>query len=204
MRGAGRSGMAGLVAAVALVAAGCGGGDDGDAAADPPPTTTTTVADTTTTTENPWTPEEQEVIDAHEAAMDASLEAAQGPKPNPDHPALEETYTGERLGQEASGLEAMVLNKTAIRFPDDEDPIYETTVHSVAFDKVDGVEVAYLKVCTTTNWEDFAVATGKTLSRSGLRTIKTKRTFDRVDGAWKVAESEHHGTEEGEVECEFD
>lgn len=206
------SGMkAAVLAASALVAAGAVGAavllpdrDDEEVATKEPSTTMTTVVETTTTTESPWSPEEQEVIDAHEAAMDASLEAAEGPEPDPEHPELGETYTGERLGQEASGLEAMVLNRTAIRFPENEDPIYETTVHSVSFDEAAGVEIAYLKVCTTTNWEDFSVETGRSLSRSGLRTIKITETFHKVDETWKAAELEHHETEDGEVECAFD
>lgn len=194
--------LAGFVAAVAFVAAGCGGGDDGDAAADPPPTTTTTVADTTTTTENPWTPEEQEVIDAHEAAMDASLEAAEGPKPDPDYVALAETHTGDRLKQESTTIEAMVLNGTAFRFPDDK--VHKVTYESVTFDEAYGVEIAYLEVCTVTNLEEYVVETDVVLSRSGLRTTTATLTFHRVDGQWKVAETEHHDTQEGEAECVFD
>ena len=80
---------------VAFVVAGCGGDDDGggDESADTAAAdgeTTTTQADTSTTAAQE-TPEEQ-AIAAYERAWEAEFEALD--PPNPEHPALSESFTG--------------------------------------------------------------------------------------------------------------
>lgn len=194
-----------MVAALLLIATACG--DDDETATEEPTTTeeTTTTAETTTTTESPWSPKEQEVIDAHETSIEAYEEAAAPPEPDPEDPDIKQHFTDWELDEAVASLEILVHNGTARRYPPDEDPVAELEVQSVTFDEKDGMEVAYLDVCAISNIETVVLSTGKALPRTeGVTTTSVTRELHKVDGVWKVADREQHELEEGERECAFE
>lgn len=187
-------------------------GDDDDVeVVEPPPTTeapttteaTTTTAPTTTTTTttpSPWTPEQQEVIDAYEAAIEASHAASE--IPDSEHPDLTATHTGEELDSRVLEIEILESNERIRRFP--EDSVYEKEILSVTFDEVEGTDVAYVDTCTVTDDEEVSGRTGNVLPNlGGVRTIEARNTMHNVDGTWKFALIEGE-REEGLALCALD
>jgi hypothetical protein len=193
--------LAGLGLWVGLLS-GCSGGEDRPAAADEAQSTTTTAAPAeTTTTLSATQREEQAVRDAHAAAVQARMDSAAPPNPDPELPTLAETHTGLMLDQWKNTTTGLQLNGFAIRYP--EGSQHRSEVESVTFDEVNGQQVAYLDVCTVDDGERIDVASGEVLS-SGVITIEATEAMQKVDGVWKLAERQENTVSEGVTGCAAD
>lgn len=183
--------------------AGCGGGgDDRPAAANERQrTTTTAAAGETTTTLSARQREEQAVIQAHEAAVQARIDSAAPPTPDPDLPSLAETHTGVMLEQWKGSMTALRHNGFAIRYPTNSQ--HRNEVEEVTFDEIDGQQVAYVEVCTVDDGERFGVTSGEVLS-SGVRTIQATEAMRKEGGVWKVAEVRENQRWDGVAGCAVD
>lgn len=187
----------------AVLFAGCGGGgDDREAAADEAERSTTTTAPAeTATTLSARQQEEQAVREAHEAAVQARIDSAAPPNPDPDLPALAETHTGLMLEQWKNTTTGLQLNGFAIRYPANSQ--HRSEIESVSFEEVEGQQVAYLEVCTVDDGERIAVATGEVLS-SGVITVQAREAMRKENGVWKVAERQENSVDEGVAGCAAD
>jgi hypothetical protein len=188
-----------LGGALSLLVSGCSGG--GSEEADDEPRADTPEEESTTTTLDPEEAARQEVITAREAADEAQIESLAPPTPNPELPELAETHTGlmlDRMTQTANGLRTAGI---ASRLP--EDSQHSVEVESVRFDDVDGVETAFLDVCTVEDAERIDPATGQVL-KEGVVTAKSTEAMQRIDGVWKLAERRQDSLEEGVVGCAVD
>lgn len=189
-----------------------GGGDEDEAEATPPTTTTstdspTTTTSTTTTTEpptttttSPWSPEEQEVIDAYRAAWAVVYEASAPPEANPDDPRIPEHFTDIELDRRIGELTALRNNGGALVLPNDSVDSFEML--SVRLATQDGRRTATVRLCHPTDVAETVLETGATIpSYSGVRTYDIRAVLHREGGRWKVADNETLSREEGVVEC---
>ena len=190
-----------LGGALSLLAVSCGGGGGDSEEAEDNPRPTTTERETTTSTLDPEEAARQEVIAAREAADEALLDAMAPPAPDPEHPAIAETYTGLMLDRMLDTANGLKRNGFAIRLPADSE--HRVEVDSVRFDTVDGQEVAFLEVCTVDDSERFVVGTGEVLSE-GVKTVAATEAMRRVDGTWKLAERRENENLEGVAGCAAD
>jgi hypothetical protein len=176
-----------------------GPADDRGGYADP----ATTVPEAPTTTLSPEEEAELEVIEAYEAAIEARDEASAAPDPDPDHPALEETYTGDQLLIVEVEIQVLSLEGLAVRYP--EESVGEVEVRSVAFDEDEGTPVAYLETCEVNDRERFEVASGDVRTvGAGPQTMELTVEMQQVDSVWKVAAIEQHDLQEGVAGCALD
>jgi hypothetical protein len=190
---------AATAACLVVLAAACSDGDDRQAAADVAgggdnPTTT----GETTTTLSARQQEEQAVREAHEAAIQARIDASAPPTPEPNFAALHETHTGPMLEDWVQDLEALAHNHTAIRYP--ENSQLRNEIESVTFDDANGQEVAYLEVCTVDDGERVSTVSGEVLA-GGVRTVQSTVALRKESGVWKVAEVRENARGEGVVGC---
>jgi hypothetical protein len=189
---------------LAVLVAACSSDDDDQAAGEEASSrreTTTTAAGETATTLSARAAEEQAVRDAHDAAVEARIDSAAPPNPDPDWPALLETHTGLMLEQWQSTVQALQLNGFAIRYPDGTQ--HRSEVDSINFDESEGQDVAILEVCTVDDGERIDVPSGQVLS-SGVVTIQSTEAMRKEDGVWKLAERQENSTDEGVTGCASD
>jgi hypothetical protein len=203
-RGRGQAACLAVPLALAVLVAACSGDDDdaagGREASSSRDTTATSAAESTTTL-SAADQEEQAVRDAHQAALQARIDSAAPPDPDPELPALLETHTGLMLEEWQSTVRALELNNFVIRYP--ENSVHRSEVESVRFDEVDGVEVAYLEVCSVDDGERFSTGTGSVLS-GGVKTVQATEAMRKEDGVWKLAERQENSVDEGVTGCAAD
>jgi hypothetical protein len=137
-------------------------GTDVPATTAAPATTSTTVA--TTTTLSPEEQREQEVIAAYEAAVEVAIAAAEHPV-DPEHPGLEDHYTGGAFNDRIVNLENMLFNGWAVRLPDE--TVFDFQVTAVRVDGDEDGDEANLDVCWMTDEETYWVDTGEPVRWDG-------------------------------------
>lgn len=165
---------------------------------------TTTQPPTTTTTLSEEEQAELEVIDAYKAGVEVSIEASAEPV-DPEHPDLEEHFTGGVLNESRNRLESMVNNGWAVRFPEDSEFDIDEIEFRVTFDEVDGVEEAHLEMCWVTDEETYWIANGEPVPHMhGVRNIDAEVVMREIDGTWKADYAPPYESEEGASECDLD
>lgn len=174
---------AGLLAAVALAGCAGGGSGDGSGTAEPSgevegPTTSSEVGTTISD-------EEQAVIDAYLAELDAFYAAAN--PPNPDHPALERTATGEELQAVRNFLKELRSDGLAVRRGD------ETRNRPVLISMTQ--QEAVIRDCVTDADVQFKRSSGEIVDDKVVHGRWQARLV-HVDGTWKVASANFNETGE--------
>jgi hypothetical protein len=149
------------------------------------------VEDTTTTTSTPAERKRQEVIDAYLAAGPAWLEAAQ--VPDPHHPALQQTRTGNQLEVARDIIADMAARNVSYVGP--EDSRAREVVTSVRFGNddpdfahIDAREVALLEICSVDDYRPAGAETGEIVGDFSVMTVWSRAAMVKEDGAWKLAE----------------
>jgi hypothetical protein len=205
--------------AASVLAAGCGdddGGGNAQAAPGDPPVTNAELggqgeADDAET--SAVEREEAAVNDAYQAAMDARIQSAEGPAPDQDLPALEDTHTDPKLEEWVSDLQGLINQGLAVRYPDGSElEILDTEVtfswwvddDGASAADVDTDEVgdkATVVACLLDDGETFDVETGEVTAGGGLYTISETATLRKIDGEWKLAELHEDRQWEGRDGC---
>jgi hypothetical protein len=186
---------AALLVGVVTIAA-CSSDDD-DAAPSKGEASDTTVRATTTTT-SARAAEEDAVKQAREKADEVWKESAAPPHPNPDNPAIAQSYVGPMLDRITATLQGFKANGYAIRYPDHSQ--YRLDIKSIRFDEDKGQEVAFLDICGVDDGERFDMASGDVLE-GGVRTVELTEAMRKVDGEWKLAERRRESYQEGVAGC---
>lgn len=156
------------VAIACLLLAACSGGGDSSAE-------DSRASSSTTTTTFDREAEEQAVIDAYLAQLNAFYAAAN--PPNPDHPALAETATGALLDEVRANLTELATRGVGVRKG-------EGTTNNPRVTRLVGT-VAAIEDCSTDADVQFRIDTGEILDdsvvygRLGSRVVK-------IDGRWMV------------------
>lgn len=175
----------GVVCMVALGAAitACAGGDGGSTptTSSAPPTTSTSLVDDQPSEVS----EEQAVIDAYLAAIDAFYEAAN--PPDPHHPALEATHTGDVLASVKESLRELNEQGLALRRGD------SSTTNPLVLTLTD--KAAIVEDCATDADIQFDRATGEVVDDTSVVGRFTARLV-RQAGTWLVAAVEFEELEE--------
>lgn len=168
-----------LVATLTLLTAGCSdsGGSSTPTTASRP---STTVAD-----ERSEESEEQAVIDAYLAAIDAFYEAAN--PPDPDHPALEATHTGDVLASIRASLTDLSEQGLALRRGE------QSTTDPVVLTLTDGN--AIIEDCATDGDVQFDRTTREIVDDSVVFGRFTARLVKHAN-TWLVAAVEFEELEE--------
>jgi hypothetical protein len=142
--------------------------------------------------------EQQAVITAREAAIQARRQALAAPWPSPDHPALGETHTGTAL--DLAVLDGYVLQTNGFAFRYPEDSRSRLDVQAVTFEQAADPTVAYLEVCLVDDAVRFAMKSGAELS-GGVRTVHLTEEMRRIHGRWRLAESLTNNSTDGVGGC---
>lgn len=149
--------------------------------------------------------EQEAVEEAYVAAMEARIDSASSPGPNPDFPGLAETHVDPILSEWTSQLERWAFTAHVVRYGE----VPEVDVLSVTFgwdtgggsggsdaDDPDANSVgnlATVQACIVDGGQVVHQPSGDVepqdnADSSGLVTVYEHATMKKVDGAWKLAE----------------
>lgn len=182
LRGFDRAVVGGAVAGVVLVLSGCGGDDGGSGGEEREPASQAaggSEPEETTTTTTALSPEEQEVLDAYEAANEAVV-AAYDPA-DPEHPDLHATHGGQALFNLMNHLVNYQMEGLSVVATSSEN---DPEVISVSGDE------AIVEDCVSEVLETFDAETREPVRDPEMSVAHSHIHMERRDGTWKVIRAE--------------